>query len=54
MFAVWVTVVFALLERAGAFDGVERGRALDLLWTSDRIDAARALEIGLVEYICVT
>ncbi|MBI2767338.1 MAG: enoyl-CoA hydratase/isomerase family protein [Chloroflexi bacterium] len=28
------------------------GRALDLLWTSDRIDAQRAHEIGLVEYLC--
>ena len=27
------------------------GRALDLLWTSERIDAARALEVGLVEYV---
>jgi len=28
------------------------GRALDLLWTSERIDAQRALEVGLVEYLC--
>lgn len=27
------------------------GRALDLLWTSERVDAARALEVGLVEYV---
>lgn len=27
------------------------GRALDLLWTSDFVDAARALEIGLAEYV---
>jgi enoyl-CoA hydratase/carnithine racemase len=28
------------------------GRALDLLWTSERIDAARALEVGLAEQVC--
>ena len=28
------------------------GRALELLWTSDRIDANRANEIGLVEFLC--
>ncbi|MFN0147905.1 MAG: enoyl-CoA hydratase-related protein [Dehalococcoidia bacterium] len=28
------------------------GRALDLLWTSKRIDAAEAYRIGLVEYLC--
>jgi enoyl-CoA hydratase/carnithine racemase len=28
------------------------GRALDLLWTSERIDAQRALEVGFVEYLC--
>src|SRR5262249_8800189 len=28
------------------------GRALDLIWTSERIDAKRALEIGLVEHVC--
>jgi enoyl-CoA hydratase/carnithine racemase len=27
------------------------GRALDLLWTSDKIDGTRASEIGLVEYL---
>ncbi|MDZ7826012.1 MAG: enoyl-CoA hydratase-related protein [Gammaproteobacteria bacterium] len=27
------------------------GRALDLLWTSDKIDGTRAHEIGLVEYL---
>ncbi len=27
------------------------GRAFDLLWTSDRIDAAKALEYGMVEYL---
>ncbi|OAI39401.1 hypothetical protein AYO38_07705 [bacterium SCGC AG-212-C10] len=27
------------------------GRALDLLWTSDRIDATRAHEIGFVEFL---
>ncbi|MGH2625524.1 MAG: enoyl-CoA hydratase/isomerase family protein [Anaerolineales bacterium] len=27
------------------------GRAVDLLWTSERIDAARALEYGMVEYV---
>ncbi|MGE5596072.1 MAG: enoyl-CoA hydratase-related protein [Hyphomicrobiales bacterium] len=30
---------------------VGAGRALDLLWRSERIDAARALEIGLVEFV---
>jgi len=28
------------------------GRALDLLWTSKRIDATEAHRIGLVEYLC--
>lgn len=28
------------------------GRALDLLWTSDRIDAETAHRIGLVEHLC--
>ena len=28
------------------------GRALDLLWTSDRIDAETAQRIGLVEHLC--
>lgn len=28
------------------------GRALDLLWTSRRIDAEEAYHIGLVEYLC--
>jgi enoyl-CoA hydratase/carnithine racemase len=28
------------------------GRALDLLWTSDRIDGATAQQIGLVEHLC--
>lgn len=28
------------------------GRALDLLWTSRRIDAEEALRIGLMEYVC--
>ena len=28
------------------------GRALDLLWTSKRIDAAEAYRIGLVDYLC--
>ena len=31
---------------------VGTGRALDLLWTSRRIDAAEAHRIGLVEYLC--
>jgi enoyl-CoA hydratase/carnithine racemase len=30
---------------------VGSGRALDLLWTSDKIDGDRAHEIGLVEYL---
>ncbi|MCC7364128.1 MAG: enoyl-CoA hydratase/isomerase family protein [Dehalococcoidia bacterium] len=28
------------------------GRALDLLWTSERFDARRAHELGYVEYVC--
>ena len=31
---------------------VGTGRALDLLWTSDRIDAETAHRIGLVEHLC--
>jgi enoyl-CoA hydratase/carnithine racemase len=31
---------------------VGTGRALDLLWTSDRIDAETAHRVGLVEHLC--